>query len=410
MKIKSLFVAVLLMAGVVVVPTANAAEKPIIESFTFTPQQVDLQSSSTLVTFELVTTHPSGIEDQQALVTLSNGTQRIGVVLSRTENPVNAKLSRVVFRGSVSMPRDAVTGAYGISVSKVKNSYSAGYQFESDEVRIPDFRSIVGAKNGLLVSSGDYLDLTYPTFVGPTFDNSTLGNFVDRNRYSGNTVPIWKVNEIIDPSVFYEIQVPTLSLKVSTSTPDTCIPVGSKLSLIAQGTCIFSVYTERDKSYKRNVDSRTVTITQARTKPDMAVQDLDPQDVKIFPSTITLPQVYASGTGWVLPQSTTPQTCSVTAFVVKVFSSGSCVLTYQTDANSLYLASDVYKQKIEILKDGKPVVTPTPVATQTPVVTPAPTPTVKPVVKRTISCIKGKKTVTRTGTAPKCPKGFRVKR
>jgi hypothetical protein len=406
MKIKSLFVAVLLMGGVVVAPPANAAEKPTIESFTFTPQQVDLQSSSTLVTFELVATHPNGIEDQQVLVTLSNDTQRIGVILSRTENPVNTKLIRVVFKGSVSMPRDAVTGAYSISVSKVKNNYSAGYQFESDAVKIPDFRTIVGAENGLLVSSGDYLDLTYPTFVGPTFDNSTLGNFINRNKYSGSTLPIWKVNEIIDFSVFYEVQVPTLNLVVSTSTPDTCIPVGSKLSLIAQGTCSYSVFTNRDKFYKKNIDSRTVTISQARTKPDMAVQDLDSQDFKIYPSTITLPQVYAAGTGWVLPQSTTPQICSVTAFVVKVFTSGSCVLTYQTEANSLYLASDVYKQRIEILKDGKPVVAATPVVTPTP----TPTPTVKPVVKKTITCTKGTKSVKRTGTNPKCPAGYKLKK
>jgi hypothetical protein len=406
MKIKSLFVTVLLMGGVVVAPPANATEKPTIESFTFTPQQVDLQSSSTLVTFELVATHPNGIEDQQVLVTLSNDTQRIGVILSRTENPVNTKLIRVVFKGSVSMPRDAVTGAYSISVSKVKNNYSAGYQFESDAVKIPDFRTIVGAENGLLVSSGDYLDLTYPTFVGPTFDNSTLGNFINRNKYSGSTLPIWKVNEIIDFSVFYEVQVPTLNLVVSTSTPDTCIPVGSKLSLIAQGTCSYSVFTNRDKFYKKNIDSRTVTISQARTKPDMAVQDLDSQDFKIYPSTITLPQVYAAGTGWVLPQSTTPQICSVTAFVAKVFTSGSCVLTYQTEANSLYLASDVYKQRIEILKDGKPVVAATPVVTPTP----TPTPTVKPVVKKTITCTKGTKSVKRTGTNPKCPAGYKLKR
>jgi hypothetical protein len=56
----------------------------------------------------------------------------------------------------------------------------------------------------------------------------------------------------------------------------------------------------------------------------------------------------------------------------------------------------------EILKDGQPVVAPTPVVT--------PTPTAKPVVKKTISCVKGKKTVKRTGVSPKCPKGYKLKK
>ncbi len=47
MKIKSLFVAVLLMAGVLVAPSANAAnEKPLVESFTFTPNDVDISGSN----------------------------------------------------------------------------------------------------------------------------------------------------------------------------------------------------------------------------------------------------------------------------------------------------------------------------------------------------------------------------
>jgi hypothetical protein len=410
MKIKSLFVAVLLMGGVVVAPAANASEKPVINSFTFTPQQIDLQSTTTLVSFELIASHPIGIQNQQILVTLTNDKQQIGVNLLRTESPVNQRLTRVTFKGSVTLPRNIPTGVYALNVEAVTNSISAGYQFESDQVKILDFRTTVGAENGLLVSAGGYADLTYPTFAGPTFDDSTLGNFINRIKYSGSTLPIWKVGETIAISDFYELHVPTLELKVASTTPEICKPFGSELLLMAQGTCSYSVYTDRDQIYKQNIDSRTVTITPARTKPVMSIQDLDTQDFKIFPASITLPQVYASGTGWVLPQSATPQTCSVTAFVVKVFTSGSCVLTYQTEANSLYLASDSYKQKIEILKDGKPVVAPIPVATPTAVATPAPTPTAKPVVKRTITCTKGTKSVKRTGTAPKCPKGYKLKK
>jgi hypothetical protein len=77
-------------------------------------------------------------------------------------------------------------------------------------------------------------------------------------------------------------------------------------------------------------------------------------------------------------------------------------LTYQTAATRQFLASDVYTQTFEIIDSNKPVVVPTPVAT--------PTPTAKPVVKKTITCVKGKKTVKRTGTSPKCPAGYKLKK
>jgi hypothetical protein len=46
----------------------------------------------------------------------------------------------------------------------------------------------------------------------------------------------------------------------------------------------------------------------------------------------------------------------------------------------------------------------------TPVATPTPTPTANPVVKKTITCIKGTKTIKRTAVSPKCPKGYKVKK
>jgi hypothetical protein len=66
----------------------------------------------------------------------------------------------------------------------------------------------------------------------------------------------------------------------------------------------------------------------------------------------------------------------------------------------------LYTQSFEILKDGKSVVVPTPVVTPTPVATP----TAKPVVKKTITCVKGKKTVKKTAVSPKCPAGYKLKK
>jgi hypothetical protein len=116
--------------------------------------------------------------------------------------------------------------------------------------------------------------------------------------------------------------------------------------------------------------------------------------------------VYSASEGWVLPASATPTICFASVFYVKLIAGGTCKLTYQTAANATYLASDVTTVSFEILKDGQPVVAPTPVVTPTPVATP----TAKPVVKKTITCVKGTKTIKKTAVSPKCPKGYKLKK
>ena len=70
MKIKSLLVAVALalsfMPGV-----AQANVRPVIESFTFTPNDVELISANTNISFELVVSHPSGIKNTSTTATLT---------------------------------------------------------------------------------------------------------------------------------------------------------------------------------------------------------------------------------------------------------------------------------------------------------------------------------------------------
>ena len=89
---------------------------------------------------------------------------------------------------------------------------------------------------------------------------------------------------------------------------------------------------------------------------------------------------------------------------MKLIAGGTCKITYQTAATSTYLASDLYTVSFEVLKDGKPVVVPTPEPT------PTATPTAKPVVKKTISCVKGTKTIKKTAISPKCPAGYKLKK
>jgi hypothetical protein len=328
----------------------------------------------------------------------------LAAYLTRTDT--NAALAKVTFKGSLTVPRDINPGVYTFSAAGVKNNSSAGYQYETGTIEGGKVRALVGAESGLLVRSGGDLNFDYATFVGPAYDTTLGVSYNDPSKYNSSNTPIWKVGESYDPTKYYELRVPSLSLALTSSTPTVCSTDGKTLSLIKEGTCSFIVATAKTKDYLAKTSSQSVTITAARIKPTLTIDKIANQDVKDLGKSIEIGRVYSASEGWVLPASATPTICFASGFYVKLIAGGTCKLTYQTAANATYLASDVTTVSFEILKDGQPVVAPTPVVTPTPVATP----TAKPVVKRTISCVKGTKTVKRTAVSPKCPKGYKLKK
>jgi hypothetical protein len=132
MKIKSLFIAVLLMSGVLVAP-AHANPKPIVESFTFSPQEIDLSSANTTVDFELVVSHPLGINNTSTFVSLKNSqNDSMGTYLTRADS--NTAAVKVTFKGSLVVPRNINTGVYTFSATGVKNNSTAGYQYDTGTI------------------------------------------------------------------------------------------------------------------------------------------------------------------------------------------------------------------------------------------------------------------------------------
>jgi hypothetical protein len=322
--------------------------------------------------------------------------------LTRTDS--NTTATKVTFKGSLTVPRNINSGVYTFSATGVKNNSSAGYQYESGVIEGGKVRALVGAENGLLVRFGGDLNFDYATFVGPAYDTTLGVSYNDSAKYNSFIAPIWKVGESYDPTKYYELRVPSLALALTSSTPTICSTDGKTLSLIKVGTCSFIVSTAKTNDYVAKASSQSVTITAARIKPTLVIDKIANQDVKDIGKLIDISRIYSASEGWIVPASATPTICFASGFYVKLIAGGTCKLTYQTAATSTYLASDLYTQSFEILSDGKPVVAPTPV------VTPAPTPTVKPVVKKTITCTKGTKSLKRTGTAPKCPKGYKLKK
>ena len=474
MKVKSILIAAVL--ALALTPTiAGANVRPVVESFTFSPNDLDLISANTNITFELVVSHPSGIKDTTTQVNLAgpNGST-LAVNLVRTDLPVNAALTKVTFKGVLTIPQGIAAGAYSVSIAEVGNNSSAGYEYTTGVITPSKLRDLLGAENALLVRSGGDLNLSYDTFVGPTH-NTTLGvAYNNPALFNNNNPPIWKVGESYLPSKYFELRVPSLQLVLSTTTPTICSTDGKELKLIATGSCTFKVSTAKTKDYAlKESATQVVTISAARSKPELIMSVISNQTSKNLPKTIEIFRVYSPTGVYILPQATTPTVCIAAGFYVQIVGGGTCTLTYQSGANTSYFESDLYKVSFEVTRDPQ-IITFTPpttvdiagktlalaatassggaitysttsvescsvvgatlnllmagncviTATQGGSSTLAPVSTTatvmltgaiaKPVVpvvgKKTIVCVKGKTNKKVSGSNPKCPKGYKVKK
>jgi hypothetical protein len=468
MRIKRIVLAAALVLATFYAPSAQANQKPVIDSFTFTPNEVDVLSANNKVDIELIVSHPSGIENLKTMATLtSSRNDTLTTNLVRIDSPINLSLTKVTYRGSLTVPRDIATGVYSFAVETLKNNASAGYQYETDVIDSKKIRNIVGVESGLLVRSGGDLNLTYDTFVGPTYDTTIGVTYNNPITYSSSNAPIWKVGETFNPSKYYELRVPSLSLGITSSTPLVCSSDGKQLKFLKEGSCNFIVSTPKTNDYLAKVSNQTVTITAARTKPELTLDKIANQTAKDLPKSVSIFQVYSAAEGYVFPQSATPTVCFGTGFFVRIVSGGTCTLTYQTKETATYLASDLYKVSFEVTRDPQTVTFALPATVNTSVktlpltatttsggavtyesstagncsisgstltllksgncsvtATQAGTSTLAPAsvtattmivgvaqaTKKTITCSKGKSTKKVTGTNPKCPARYKLKK
>ena len=472
MKAKSILIAVVL-ALALTPDIAGANVRPVVESFTFTPNDIDLISANASVSFELVVSHPSGIRNTSTLVTLTGPYgSTIATYLTRNESPINLSLTKVTFKGKLDIPRDVRSGAYTISIAEVSNNPSAGYEYGSGMITPNKLRDLVGAETALLIRSGGDLNLIYDTFVGPTH-NTTLGiSYNDITKYNNDNPPIWKVGEVYEPSKYFELRVAALPLTVTSSTPNICSTDSKVLKLIATGNCTFKVLTAKTKDYVLKETTQVVTVAGARSKPELVMSVIPNQTAKSLPKTIGIFRVFGPTGNYIFPKSITQTVCIASDFYVQIIGGGTCTITYQSDADTSYLASDLYKVSFEVTRDpqtmaftlpttvdiatktlaltatassgasviysttsadacsitgstlnllraGNCVVTASQAGTSTlaPISTTAtimltgavisPTPVA---TKKTIVCVKGKTNKQISGTNPKCPKGYKIKK
>jgi hypothetical protein len=362
MKIKSALVAILLTIGLTPV-VAQANERPVVESFSITPNDLDLISANTNVVFELVVSHPSGIKNTSTLATLTGPNfSTLATNLTRTDSPVNLAQAKVTFKGTLTIPQIIAAGAYSISVAEVVNNSSAGYEYGTGAITPKKLRDLVGAEHALLIRNSGELNLSYDTFVGPTH-NTTLGiSYNNSAVYNNDNPPIWKVGETYTPSKYFELRVPSLALLVSSSTPNICSTDGRELKLIATGNCTFKVSTAKTKDYAAKETVQIATITTARSKPELVMSVIPDQTAKSLPKSIEIFRVFSPTGSYVMPKAATPTVCIAIGFYVQIVGGGTCTITYQLEANSSYLASDLYEVSFEVTRDPQ-TITFTPVTT-----------------------------------------------
>ena len=89
------------------------------------------------------------------------------------------------------------------------------------------------------------------------------------------------------------------------------------------------------------------------------------QTSKSLPKSIEIFRVYSPTGVYILPQATTPVVCIASGFYVQIVGGGTCTLTYQSEANASYLASDLYKVSFEVTRDPQTMTFTLPVTVDT---------------------------------------------
>ena len=467
MKAKSCVLALLLFVGLSQ-NIAQANESPKVESFTFTPNEVEVYSPNTKIDIELVVSHPSGIDNSSTIAVFSNSKgDTLSTFLNRIDSPINQSQIKVIFRGSIVIPSNITAGVYNLTSNGVKNNSSAGYQFDTGNIEAKKIRALVGAESGLLVKSNGSLNINYETIVGPAYDLTKISKFSDYKKVSSLPAPILKVGESIKLDDYFELKVPSLVLRAATESPSVCTLNNLNLNFISQGVCSIKLYTNQDLNYEKFQISQIFEIKAARTKPTLVINKIENTTASNLPRLITLTTVYSSVSGFVVPKSETPSVCTAAGTSVRITSGGTCNISYQTEESIDYLASDKYIISFEVTRDpqtiafapstaanvssksitltasasGGGVITYSTTsagvcsitgstlnllkagncsvtATQAGTATLAPASATASITlsgtavaaKKTITCVKGKTTKKVTGTNPKCPTGYKLKK
>ena len=449
---------------------ANIYEKPKLISFTFTPNEIDLNRGVGEIDLTLKVSHPIGISDNSVIIRLqkrisNTSTVEISTPISRTDSPINKSLKEVIFSGKIKIPVNTDPGVWNITSDPIKSYFALGTDgWESDRFEPSDVREMKNAKNALLIRLNTNLNFDFQTFVGPLYNSDRYATDSEP-ILAVQTSPIFRIGEVIDLSKYFQLRANDVELNVSSLTPNVCISNGTKLTLLSRGYCEYKIFTPKTNNYMYKELITGIEIKPPRFKPELYIPSIENIKALGVPKSISRSPIYYGGTELIFPSAETPSVCLAIGNEIKIFSGGTCKLSYLMEETESRLASDKYFQTFEIIRDPQSINFTLPTtanlsaktlalsatasgsgaviysttsagicsitgstlnllkggncsitATQAGTTTLAPisaTATVMisgSVAKKTITCVKGNKTKKVSGTNPKCPKGYKVKR
>ena len=446
-------------------------EVPKVLSFDVSRKSVEIASSDRTLAFSLSVSHPVGVASEQTTLWLSHRSEPFRLFTELKVNKVTVKdgVNVVQFYGEITLPANTPSGLYDFYADPISGkALGQNIGIPTTAAIYPDnFNSFRNGEKSIIVRVDGNLNLNSKTFIGPTY--SSLINISDDNpRTLFSSAPLIRVGEIYDPKKYFEMRVPELQLLIESLTNDKCIVEGNILQFKSTGTCTFRVYTKKNSDYLETTITLSVEVTAPRPKPVILLSPIPNQSATDLPKTLKTYVVYNNFGDIVEPISISPTICQpIGRESVRIFSGGTCTLTYQSVPTNSYLSSDLYTISFEIirtpqvisftlpasanisaktlalsatassggvityqttstgicsisgstlnlLKGGNCSIT----ATQAGTTTLAPISATATVMiagsvaptKKTITCVKGNKTKKVSGAKPKCPKGYKVKR
>ena len=443
-------------------------EIPKILSFTVSQDSIEIAQSNAQLIFNLKVSHPIGISSGKTVLWFTSRDKNFQLSTELIRQPLEVE-KVVTFTGTLKLNADLTPGIYDFYADPIEgmSNKSGLANPKTDPIYPIAFNKFLNAEKSVLVRLGGELNLTNKTFVGPTY-SSRVSITDDLPIIYSEETPIFRVGEFYDPLKYFNKRVQNLILKISTTTPSVCLKDGEKLKFISVGNCNFKVFTEKNSDYLETGISLSAEIAAPRVKPTITLPAIATQTSIGLPKKIDLNLVYNTAGDVVTPKTLSPTVCVPSGLsIVTIVSGGTCIMTYQSPMTNTYLESDLYQLTFEItrslqtisftlpasanisaktlalsatasgggvityqtsstgicsitgstlnlLKGGNCSIT----ATQAGTTTLAPISATATVMiagsvaptKKTITCVKDNKTKKVSGSNPKCPKGYKVKR
>lgn len=441
-------------------------ETPKVLDFTVSKDSIEIVQDNPELSFNLKISHPIGIASTKTRLWFISRDKKFEISTELFRQPSESK-NLATFTGNLKLNTILSPGIYDFYADPIEGlSNKSGLPTPRTDIIYPSaFNKFPDAERSVLVRLAGELNLNNKTFVGPTY-SSNVRITDDQPIVFSSESPIFRVGEFYDPIKYFNKRVQSLALKISSSTPTTCIQDSNKLKFISVGNCSFTVFTEKNADYLRTSISLSVEIATARVKPTITLPIVTSQTSISLPKVVNLNLVYNTAGEIVIPKTLSPTVCVPSGLSsVTIISGGTCNLLYQSMATNTLLDSDIYPLTFEItrsiqtisfappttvklsansialfatassggaitftvaspdtcsvtgntlnlLKSGNCVVH----ASQTGGATIAPISKTATVIiagsdpERNIICFAGKKSKNVSGLNPKCPKGYKLKR